>query len=211
MSESESQSASESSSQSESASPSAEPHDVRAISASVYVGMHYDGFHAVMREAEDTLYSMFDGEPCYVLKKKSTGVRCTNCWSDKRQQRVLTHCDVCNGSGFISGYYCAIAIQIAVDSDNRKSDSQRGFEDVYNSMRARTSNYPVIRPKDLIVTKDDWKRFVVTHVEITKLPRHATSGSLLSRQNYVLSQLITLQELNPDDNEYQLNITNLIP
>jgi len=173
--------------------------------------MHYDGIHAVIREAENVLHDMFEGEPSYVIKKKSTGVRCTKCWSAQRQQRILSHCDVCNGSGFITGYYCAIAIQISFDSDQRKSDSQKDFEDVYNSIRARASNYPIIRPKDLIVTTDDWKRYVVMHVETTKLPRLAKSGLRLSGQNYVISQLLSLQELNPDDNEYALNITNLIP
>ena len=100
---------------------------------------------------------------------------------------------------------------MAFDSDNRKSDSQRNFEDVYNSIRARTSNYPIIRPKDIIVNKDEYKRYVVLFVETTKLPKHAESGIILSKQNYIVSQLLTLQELNPDDNEYNIDIAALLP
>jgi len=177
----------------------------------VLVANEADGFHLVMQEAENILYDMFYGEPTYLIKKKVSGVRCTNCWSDNKQQRTLTHCDVCNGSGFIDGYYCAILVQMADDSEDRKSDSQRNFEDVYDSKRSRMSNYPMVKPKDLIVTVGDYKRYVVMHVETTKLPRHATTGALLSKQNYVVSQLITLQELNPDDNEYNIDITSLLP
>jgi len=180
-------------------------------SAYAYIGNYASGFHMVMHHAENILYDMLYGEPVYLIKKKGTGVRCTNCWSESRQQRTLTHCTVCDGSGFINGYYCAISIQMAFDSDNRKSDSQRNFEDVYNSMRARTSNYPIIRPKDIIVNKDEYKRYVVLFVETTKLPRHAESGIILSRQNYIVSQLLTLQELNPDDNEYNIDIAALLP
>lgn len=176
-----------------------------------YVGDEADGFHLVMHHAENTLYDMFYGIPTYLIKKKVTGVRCTNCWSETRQQRTLTHCDVCDGSGFIDGYYCAVLVQMADDSEDRKSDSQRNFEDTYDSKRTRMSNYPMVKPKDLLVTIGDYKRYVVLHVETTKLPRHATSSILLSKQNYVVSQLITVQELNPDDNEYDLDITGLLP
>ena len=176
-----------------------------------FVGMDYDGEHAVIKQAENILNDMFCGEPTYIIKKKATGVRCTNCWSASRQQRTLTHCDVCEGSGFVDGYYCAILVQMADDSGARKSDSQRSFEDVYDSKRSRMSNYPIVRPKDLIVTVGDYKRYVVRHVETTKLPRHATSGTLLSKQNYVVSQLLTLQELNPDDNEYNVDINSILP
>jgi hypothetical protein len=182
--------------------------NIRATSRAVYVGMEFDGIHAVIKEAENLLYDMLDGEPAYVIKKKSTGIRCTNCWSPDRQQRTLSHCPVCKGSGFIDGYYKPISIQIAFDSTPRKSDSQKNFEDVYTTMRARTSNYPIIRPKDIIVNADQFKRYVVTYVETTKLPRHAqpTGEHRLSGQNYVISQLLSLQELNPDDNEYQIPI-----
>lgn len=175
-----------------------------------YIGDYADGHHLVMHQAENILYDMFYGEPVYIVKKKPTGVRCTNCWSSDRQQRILTHCDVCNGSGFIDGYYCAISTQMAFDSEDRKSDSQRNFEDVYDSKRARISNYPMVRPKDLVINRDLNQRYVILHVETTKLPRHATSGIVYSKQNYVVSQLLTLQELNPDDNEYNLNVEDLI-
>jgi len=175
----------------------------------VFVGDDADGFHLVMQEAENILQDMFCGEPAYLIKKKVTGVRCTNCWSESRQQRTLTHCDVCDGSGFIDGYYCAILVQISDDSEDRKSDSQRNFEDTYDSKRARMSNYPMVKPKDIIVTTGDYKRYVVMHVETTKLPRHATTSILLSKQNYIISQLLTLQELNPDDNVYDIDITEL--
>lgn len=209
---SESLSLSESSSLSESESESASASPSREIDESpvAYLGMEFDGMHAVMVHAEQTLYEMFYGEPCSLIKKKETGTRCPKCWSEARQQRILTHCDVCRGSGMVNGYYCAGTIRIAFDSDDKKNDSQRNFEDVYNSIRARASNNIIIRPKDLIVNRDDNKRYSVLHVETTKLPIHASSGTILSKRNHIVSQLLSLQELNPDDNEYDMNI-DLIP
>jgi len=196
---------------SESPSASASPSEEIPESSPVFMGMEFDGIHAVIEHAEQTLYDMIYGEPCSIVKKKETGVRCTKCWSESRQQRILTKCDVCRGSGFISGYYCAGDIRIAFDSSPKKSDSQKNFEDVYNAMRARASNTIIIRPKDLIINRDNNRRYVVLHVETTKLPLLATSDSVLSKRNHIISQLLTLQELNPDDNEYDMNIDSLPP
>ena len=175
------------------------------FSTTVFIGMFNDGVHETMRYAEDLLYSYYHGEPCLLIKKKSFGARCPNCWSPERQQQVRTHCDTCKGSGYVTGYYQAITQQISFDSDPKKSDSQREFENVFDTIRARISNYPLVRPKDLIVNLDNNKRFVISHVETTKLPRLSEleeSTIRLSKQNYILSQLLTLEELNPDDNEY---------
>lgn len=175
----------------------------------VFIGMYDDGVHEVIKHAEGTLHQMYHGEPCFIIKRKSFGARCPTCWSPERQQRLRTHCDTCNGTGFVIGYYQPIEIQVSFDSDPKKSDSQKEFENVYDTKRARISNYPLVRPKDLIVNQDDYKRYVITHVETTKLPKLAESATKLSKQNYILSQLLTLEELNPDDNEYFLDIDNI--
>jgi hypothetical protein len=182
------------------------------FSDTVFVGMYSDGVHETMRYAEDILYSFYHGEPCLIIKKKSFGARCPTCWSAERQQRVRTHCDTCKGSGYVTGYYQAIAEQVSFDSDPKKSDSQKEFENVFDTIRARLSNYPLVRPKDLIVNLDNNKRFVISHVETTKLPKLSeleNSTKVLSKQNYIISQLLTLEELNPDDNEYFLDTANI--
>jgi len=183
--------------------------DINFFSSIVYIGMYSDGHHETMRHAEETLYSMYHGEPCIIIKRKSFGARCPTCWSVQRQQRTKTHCDTCNGTGYVVGYYQPIIIQISFDSDPKKVDSQKEWENVYDTKRARLSNYPLVRSKDLIVNQDDNKRYVISHVETTKLPRVSQDAQILSKQNYILSQLLTLEELNPDDNEYFIDTDNI--
>jgi hypothetical protein len=98
---------------------------------------------------------------------------------------------------------------MAYDSDPKKSDSQKEWENTFDTKRARISNYPLVRPKDLIVNLDDNKRYVIMHVETTKLPKISENVSVLSKQNYIVSQLLTLEELNTDDNEYSIDIDNI--
>jgi hypothetical protein len=206
---------SSSASPSASASPSVEPPLPGSFfSDTVFIGMYSDGVHETMRYAEDLLYGYYHGEPCLIVKKKSFGARCPTCWDPIRQQRVRTHCDTCKGSGYVVGYYQAIREQVSFDSDPKKSDSQKEFENVFDTIRARLSNYPLVRPKDLIVNLDNNKRFVVSHVETTKIPKLSyldgdSVTKVLSKQNYILSQLLTLEELNPDDNEYFLDVDHI--
>ena len=175
----------------------------------VYIGEYNDGIHETMRYAEELLYQHYAGEPCLIIKRKSFGARCPHCWSPERQQMVRSHCDTCKGTGFVTGYYQPIAMQVAFDSDPKKSDLQKEWENVYNTQRARLSNYPLVRPKDLIVCSDTNRRFVINHVETTKLPRLSQNANILSKQNYILSQLLSLEELNPDDNEYFIDVNNI--
>lgn len=168
------------------------------------IGMNFDGAHDTMRYVEEVLYDMYYGEPCYVVKVKGTGVRCTKCWSEARQQRIISHCDVCNGSGFVTGYYSPIPIQISFDSDPKKNDVQKEWENVFDTKRARMSNYPIVKPKDYIINKDEYKRYVITHVETTKLPMLASDPVIYSKQNYIVSQLLILEEIVPDDNQYNI-------
>lgn len=179
------------------------------FSQTVFIGNYFDGVHDTMRYAESVLYNYYTGEPCLIIKKKTFGARCPNCWSNERQQMVKSHCTVCNGSGYATGFYQPIRTQISFDSDPKKSDSQKEFENVFDTKRGRISNYPLVRPKDIIVNIDDNKRYVITHVETTKLPHLSAYHLHLSKQNYIVSQLLIFEELNTDDNEYNIDTENI--
>ena len=179
------------------------------FSSIVFVGMYFDGVHDTIRYAEDVLYRFYHGEPCLLIKRKSFGARCTKCWSKERQQRILSHCDICNNTGYIAGFYKPISVQISFDSDPKKSDSQKEFENVFDTKRARLSNHPIVRPKDIIVNLDDDVRYVITHVETTKLPKLSVYERSLSKQNYIVSQLLILETIVTNDDEYKIDIDNI--
>lgn len=180
----------------------------------VYYGMFSDGVHVQIKHAEDTLYDMYYGEPGLIIKRKPFGLECPDCWSPERQQRTKSKCGKCQDTGKVTGYYKPIATQMSFDSDPVKSDVQHSFENVTDTKRSRMSNYPIVRPRDLIVNTDENKRYTVTHIETTKLPKRAVadndprkdySDKSLSRQNYVVSQMLTLQEIVTDNQEYYMN------
>jgi hypothetical protein len=182
---------------------------VVTFSEMVYIGRYKDGIHEVIKYNESLLYNNYHGEPSVIVKRKSTGARCTECWSSARQQRTKSHCETCNGTGFVTGYYQPIKAQISFDSDPKATDPGKTGESVFDSKRCRLSNYPIVRPKDLIINLDDYKRYVIVRVETTKLPNLSKDKQTLSRQNYIISQIVTLEELNTDDDEYRMDIDNI--
>jgi len=181
-------------------------------SKAVYFGMFADGMQIEMKYVEDTLYEMYYGEPALIIKRKPFGEPCPNCWSKERQQRTKSNCPVCQNTGKVYGYYQPIQVQMSFDSDPVKSDVQKNYEVVTDVKRGRISNYPLVRPRDLIINLDDNKRYVINHIETTKLPHRAVMDRdevKLSKQNYVVSQLLTLQEIPADDQEYFMNYLNI--
>lgn len=170
----------------------------------VFIGMHYNGIHDTMRHAEYILYNMYHGEPCKLYKRKNSGTRCTKCWSEERQQRILSFCDVCNSTGFVSGFFSPIVVQISFGASHKISVPQQNWENVFLLNEARMSNYPIVRPKDLIVNNDNNKRFVISKVDVTKLPKLSESSAILSKQNYIISQILTIDEIVSSDNEYDV-------
>jgi hypothetical protein len=172
----------------------------------VFAGNGSDGAHKTIQFNEQMLYNHYSGEPCQIYKRKTNGVRCTECWSPYRRQITKSQCNTCNGTGFVDGYYAPIDAQISTDSDPKKNEILHDGEDPTTIKRSRLSNYPIVRDKDLIVTTDDNKRYKVIHVETTKLPKLSASSNTLSKQNYVLSQIITMEEVTSSDREYAVGV-----
>ena len=182
-------------------------------SNTAYIGDMDDGIHTQIKYAESLLYDMYYGEPTHVLKRKTHGERCTNCWSETRQQRTKSNCSVCDNTGFVNGYYKPIDIQISFDSDPVVSTVIHDGERVADTKRGRMSNYPLLRPRDMIINGDDNKHYSVTHIETTKLPlrsKKSEGGFIVSQKNHVVSQILTMQEIPADDQEYYIDIANII-
>lgn len=173
-------------------------------SISIPVSTHSDGIHETIRYNEDVLYRHYSGEKCKVYKRRTHGQRCPECWNEFRRQSTKSHCNTCNNTGFVNGFYTPIVAQISTDSDPKKNEITQTGENMTSVMRARMSNYPILRDKDMIVLTSNNKRYKVIHVDTTKLPALSQNSKKLSNYNYVLSQLITMEEIVSSDQEFAI-------
>ena len=191
------------------------------ISDYTYVGIFRDGPTNVIWRNELIRVKTYCGEPAHIIKRHTFGARCPECYDEYRGTRKYGHCPVCNGTTFLYGWYQPIPIQIDTDADPSKSVSNKNFEDIYDDRVFRMTNYPLVRPGDLIVLDDNNKRLEVIGVQRTKLPLRATPNAVgpeddqnpgvkqMSRQNYYLSQLISVKEYVTSDDEYFIDIANI--
>ena len=168
-----------------------------------FVGKGADGIHIQIRYAEETLYGYYQGEPSEIYKLKPYAEDCPVCWSKERSQRIKSNCDVCGGTGKINGFYNPIKVQISYDSNPKMSNITHDQEITTKLIQGRMTNYPMVRPGDIVVNLDNNKRYKILKVDTTKLPGLSTSDKL-SGQNKVLSQILQLSEIAPTDPEYNL-------
>lgn len=165
----------------------------------------WDGVLESIKYVEEVLYDMYIGNVVYVLKRKSDGARCPDCWSELRYSITKSHCDTCNSTGFVDGgYYDPIKIQMQIDANPKISEIQVVGETTEKTMKGRLSNFPLIRPRDLLIFEDTGIRYSAIKIDITKLPNISHSRRLKSGRNHIVSQILTLQEINPDDSEYNV-------
>lgn len=191
------------------------PEEETESSPPVYVGMFTDGVLETIHRNENIRLTQYCGEPAHIIKKHTFGAKCPNCWNEYRDDIAIGHCPICHGSKFLYGWYQPISVQIDTAADPKKSDSQKTGEDIYDTLMFRMANFPLVRPGDLVVLEGSNQRYEIVHVDTTKLPLRATpndpaGGNLtLSKQNYIVSQIMTVKEWVSSDDPYNINIEGI--
>jgi len=130
--------------------------------------------------------------------------RCPKCWDDVSQMIVTSHCDRCQGTGFVtsttnSGYHTPI-LTLADIKPARQSNSP-GSGDVANFGQTTTAilaNFPSLRANDLI------REVNTTYVW------NVTSIDPYRKDYHLLYQEVGLRLLNMDQIELELNIPETI-
>lgn len=88
------------------------------------------------------------GEPVYFFVKKTWGPRCPAC---NRHGAASSSCSICYGTGIHGGYYDAIHGLISKNQVQASQATVVGVEINSEARRMWTSNYPLLKPGDLIV------------------------------------------------------------
>lgn len=183
------------------------------VSDAQFIGDAFQGFHLVMKRNEQLLMDQYAGNPSTVIKKKSFGTHCTNCWDNLRKQTYKSKCPICNGTGLVVGYYQPISIQIAWGASQSVGVVQESGKDVTGQIQVRMSNYPIVKPGDLIINNDTNRRYkILSPISRSEAPLRATFEDgvrKLSRSNYIVSQLLILKEIVSSDPEYDLRPGNI--
>lgn len=142
------------------------------------------------------------GNPILVYQKKfDTGDRCSNCWDPKLRQVTISNCEVCYNTGFTSGYHAPV-LTLAIIVPEVKVDIPGDTTRQQSSTESTMSNYPLMRPRDLIYEINTGRRFRVVAVRTAE------------KHRMLINQTMQLEVLNPSDIEHRLpvpEISTLVP
>lgn len=135
-----------------------------------------------------------DGVPTLIYKKMFDGERCTECWDEVLKKVTKSNCQTCFGTGRIEGYYPPIDAWMKIEpSTKQEAVAEQG---VAQSRRcvAQFTNYPELRPGDLIFEPQHHYFWRVSGVQ----------GPEKNRS--VILQQLQLTAVNRADVEYKLDI-----
>lgn len=134
------------------------------------------------------------GSPILIYMRKSGDAdRCLMCWDAKLRKVTQSSCEYCYNTGFDGGYFDPI-MTLAVIPPEAKRNAPGDMMRQMATTAALMSNYPVVRPRDLIYEIDTGKRFRITGVETAE------------KQRMLINQNVSLEALVPGDVEHRLPV-----
>lgn len=141
------------------------------------------------------LLENFVGVDCYIYVIKTYGQLCANCYDYVKHRRRISDCPVCFHTSFVGGYFGPIIRKVNFNPSH-KMIQQAGFEMMPDNIAGWMSNYPPLKPKDVIIENGNkrWRVVEQSQTEKKRIPVH---------------QMLQLTQINRSDIEYQLPFKGL--
>lgn len=107
------------------------------------------------------------GLPMLCLVSKHAGPRC-DCYDENKQRLVRSNCTRCYGTQVVGGFGKAILMWVNLSPDVKTSQVSEIGERDSLQLRAFTSNYPILSPKDILINPIDGRAYLVEDVNPTQ-------------------------------------------
>jgi len=148
---------------------------------------------------ERLVWEEYSGRRCFIFPVRTFGQYCPSCMDgpDKGKgftmQKRRSMCLTCIDTGYVRGYFDPIEIFIQIDPSSQSIQTLPIAERQQNDTTGRMPNFPLLKPRDIIVEAEN-KRWRVVKVSQTERLRH------------VVHQELQLHEIVKGDIEFQLPI-----
>lgn len=152
-----------------------------------------------MQRLERLVWEEYAGRRCFIYPARTFGQRCPVCWSGPEKgkghtsQRTRSHCNTCYDTGFVRGYFDPIEIFMQFDPSAKSVQNYPILERQQSDTSARLPNFPLVKPKDIIIEAEN-RRWRVVKVSQTE------------RLRSVVHQELVLHEIIKGDIEFQLPV-----
>ena len=147
---------------------------------------------------QDNLLKRFTGVPAFILKERTFGQRCGLCFDTRKMRRKTDNCGQCFNTGFVGGFFDPIPT-FANLNPSAKTIQFAHFGEVHpDQVAAWISNFPEVKPRDILVEENDGKRWRIIKVEPTR------------KRRSVVHQTLLLAQINRSDIEWTIPIPEMI-
>lgn len=154
---------------------------------------------AEIQRLERLVWEEFAGRRCFIFPIRTFGQRCPHCYDGPESgkghtsQRRRSHCLTCYSTSFVRGYLDPIEIFMQIDPSPKSNQVYPITERQQVDTSARLPNFPLIKPRDIIVETEN-RRWRVVRVTPTE------------RLRSVVHQELVLHEIAKGDIEFQIPI-----
>ena len=133
------------------------------------------------------------GRKCKVLIKKTFGQICTNCWDPIKERVTDDQCEICYGTGYVGGYYSPIKTYVAFEPLTKRDQIQVFGKLQPGEIVVWMSNYPLVKPGDLIYNVVEGNLYRVNDVKPTKhlIIVHQTMRLTLLPKDHIAYKLVS--------------------
>ena len=151
-----------------------------------------------IQRRESLLFREFAGRRVYHFPSLTFGQRCRHCWDQGPRdntiaREVQTNCSSCFDRTYVGGFATPMAIYVQIDPAPIQTIKTDTKEFQLSATSARTSAFPPIQAKDMLVEAEN-RRWVVEKVSMTE------------KYRAIVRQELTLRELPRDDIAYAVPI-----
>jgi hypothetical protein len=140
-----------------------------------------------IRRREHLLFREFNGRQVFHFPRYTFGQRCKTCYDQGPRgnsiaRRTQQNCASCFDTGFVGGYATPMSIWVQFDPSPIEAQRTDLKEHQFIQTTARTTFFPPMKPKDMLVEAED-RRWRVERVSFTEKHRAKI------RQELVLSEI----------------------
>lgn len=152
-----------------------------------------------IQRLERLVWEEYAGRRCFIFPARTFGQRCPSCYDGPERgkgytgQRTRSHCLTCYDTGFARGYLDPVEIFMQIDPSTHIEQPLPVAERQQSDTSARLPNFPLVKPRDIIIEAENrrWRVVTVTSTE---------------RLRSVVHQELRLHEITKGDIEFQLPI-----
>jgi len=157
---------------------------------------------ALLREVtrrNQMLLKNYIGQQAFILKRRTFGEHCTECWDPIKRIVTKSHCEACYRTGWKGGYFLPIPIYIGSqpESESRRI-SEMGIDETADNL-FWTDSYPLLSPGDVLVLHETHIRYRIVNVQTKTAIQGACSR-----------QIFSAKALPPSDIIYKVPIPSIV-